>query len=58
MAGYKTIFGKCIAGDSLEILSTLEDNVIDLIMTSPPFSLQRHKSYGEVNQQEYVEWLL
>lgn len=58
MAGYKTIFGKCIAGDSLEILSTLEDNVIDLIVTSPPFSLQRHKSYGEVNQQEYVEWLL
>ena len=58
MAGYSTLLGKCIQGDSLEILETLEDNSVDLIMTSPPFSLQRHKSYGEVGQNEYVDWLL
>ena len=58
MAGYSTHFGRCIQGDSLEILKQLKDNSIDLIITSPPFSLQRHKSYGEVGQNEYVDWLL
>ena len=58
MVGYSTLCGKCIQGDSLEVLQTLKDNSIDLIITSPPFSLQRHKSYGEVGQEEYVEWLL
>lgn len=58
MAGYFTHLGKCICGDSLQLLSTIDDNSIDLIVTSPPFSLQRHKSYGEVNQEEYVDWLL
>lgn len=58
MAGYSTELGKCIQGDSLEILRTLPENGIDLIVTSPPFSLQRHKSYGEVCQDEYVDWLL
>lgn len=58
MAGYCTQLGKCVQGDSLELLPTLEDESIDLIMTSPPFSLQRHKSYGEVGQDAYVDWLL
>lgn len=58
MAGYITEFGSCITGDSLNVLPTLADESIDLIITSPPFSLQRHKSYGEVAQNEYVEWLL
>lgn len=58
MAGYNTSLGKCMQDNSLEILGMLDDNSIDLIMTSPPFSLQRHKSYGEVSQDEYVKWLL
>lgn len=58
MAGYSTKLGKCIQGNSLEILDTLPNNNIDLIVTSPPFSLQRHKKYGEVCQNEYVDWLL
>ncbi|MBS7263134.1 MAG: site-specific DNA-methyltransferase [Eubacteriales bacterium] len=58
MSGYSTSLGKCIQGDSLDVLQGLDDNSIDLIITSPPFSLQRHKSYGEVGQEEYVDWLL
>lgn len=58
MAGYSTKLGQCVEGNSLEVLSTLENDSIDLIVTSPPFSLQRHKSYGEVGQDEYVDWLL
>lgn len=61
MAGYKTVLGKCIAGNSLDILKELEDNSINLIITSPPFSNQRKKKYDnfdEIPQDEYVEWLL
>ena len=57
-AGYKTFLGECVQGDSLRVLKTLKDNSIDLIVTSPPFSLQRHKRYGEVGQDDYVDWLL
>ena len=61
MAGYSTNFGRCVQGDSLELLKQLDNNSVDLIITSPPFSLQRHKSYtncNEVCQDEYVDWLL
>lgn len=58
MAGYFTRLGECLQGNSLDVLSALPNNSIDLIVTSPPFSLQRHKSYGEVGQNDYVDWLL
>ena len=58
MTKYNTDLGKCLLGDSLDVLSTLPDDSIDLIITSPPFSLQRHKRYGEPEQNEYVDWLL
>lgn len=57
MIGYKTDKGKCICGDSLELLEELEDNSISLIVTSPPFALQRKKEYGNKEQEEYVNWL-
>ena len=57
MIGYSTEKGKCICGDSLELLETLEDNSISLIVTSPPFALQRKKAYGNKEQEEYVNWL-
>lgn len=44
-------------GDSLELIPQLEDKSIDLVMTSPPFALQRQKEYGNKQQDEYVEWL-
>ena len=58
MAGYSTKLGQCVQGDSLEVLKGLNDESVDLIITSPPFSLQRHKRYGEPEQENYVEWLL
>ena len=44
-------------GDSLNLLDQLEPNSIDLVMTSPPFALQREKTYGNVDQEAYVDWL-
>ena len=55
---YATEYGKCLCGDSLEILDKFEDNSIDLLITSPPFALQRQKEYGNQAQNEYVDWFL
>ena len=55
--GYSTQFGKCICGDSLDLLRQLEDSSVNLVVTSPPFALQRKKEYGNENQCDYVEWL-
>lgn len=55
---YSTNNGCCICGDSLEILGEFEDESIDLLITSPPFALQRQKEYGNQAQNEYVDWFL
>lgn len=57
MIGYKTKLGKCICGDSLELIEKLDNNSISLVMTSPPFALQRKKEYGNEEQEDYVNWL-
>src|SRR5947208_1411266 len=44
-------------GNSLNLLDQLETESIDLVVTSPPFALQREKSYGNVDQTEYIDWL-
>ncbi len=54
---YSTKYGAAYLGDSLELLDRLEVDSIDLVMTSPPFALQREKSYGNVDQENYVNWL-
>ncbi|UDW83389.1 site-specific DNA-methyltransferase [Pasteurella canis] len=54
---YKTALGSAYVADSLNMLSQIPDESIDLVMTSPPFALQRKKEYGNKEQEEYVEWL-
>ena len=46
MIGYKTRLGECLCENSLDTIARLPDNSINLIMTSPPFSLQRKKKYN------------
>jgi DNA modification methylase len=55
---YTTTYGAAYVGNSLELLDGLESDSIDLVMTSPPFALQRQKTYGNVDQEDYVDWLL
>ena len=54
---YQTAFGDAWVGDSLNLLTTLPDNSVDLVVTSPPFALQRKKEYGNKEQHEYIDWL-
>jgi site-specific DNA-methyltransferase (cytosine-N4-specific) len=55
---YYTEKGHAYVGDALDLLRDLPDNSVDLVMTSPPFALQRQKRYGNVEETEYVAWLI
>jgi site-specific DNA-methyltransferase (adenine-specific)/site-specific DNA-methyltransferase (cytosine-N4-specific) len=45
-------------GDSAIVLKDVEENSIDLIVTSPPYADQRKNTYGGISVNEYVEWFL
>lgn len=49
---------KLILGDCAEELKRLEENSIDLIVTSPPYADQRKNSYGGIHPDKYVKWFL
>lgn len=54
---YYTRRGQAYIGNSLNLLAELPDASIDLVMTSPPFALRRQKTYGNVEETEYVQWI-
>lgn len=54
---YSTSLGTQVCADSVDILKRLPAESVDLVFTSPPFALLRQKSYGNLDQHEYVEWL-
>lgn len=55
---YTTNCGAAYCGDSLELLSGLPNASVNLVLTSPPFALQRQKAYGNKDQAEYIDWLV
>lgn len=54
----KELTTNILQGDSAEVLKTLPDNSIDLIVTSPPYADQRKSTYGGISPDKYVEWFL
>jgi len=54
---YQTKLGAAYCGDSRELIEQLADDSVNLVLTSPPFALQRQKEYRELSQAEYVDWL-
>lgn len=55
---YFTSRGAAYVGNSLDLLEKLPDNSVNLVMTSPPFALQRQKEYGNLDQHDYIGWFL
>lgn len=55
---YTTKLGAAYLGDALDLMPLLRSSTVDLIMTSPPFALQRKKQYGNVDAREYVKWFI
>lgn len=54
---YTTNQGSAYIGDSLRLIKKLQDNSVNLVITSPPFALLRQKEYGNKNGEEYINWL-
>lgn len=54
---YTTGHGAAYVADSLEMLGQIPDNTVSLVMTSPPFALQRQKEYGNKDEYDYIDWL-
>ena len=52
----KTDFVEIFNIDSLDFFPTISDNSVNLIVTSPPFSLLRKKEYGNANAENYLDW--
>jgi site-specific DNA-methyltransferase (cytosine-N4-specific) len=55
---YETQLGKAYVGDARHLLTQLDTDSVDLVVTSPPFALQRQKEYGNESQESYVDWLM
>jgi DNA modification methylase len=55
---YTQNHGAIYLGDSLELIKSIEDNSINMILTSPPFALTRKKEYGNESAEKYIEWFL
>ncbi|HVF50748.1 MAG TPA: site-specific DNA-methyltransferase [Pyrinomonadaceae bacterium] len=45
-----------ILGDCREVLSQMPSNIIDLVVTSPPYADSRKTTYGGIHPDKYVEW--
>lgn len=54
----RNIQSKIVLGDCKEVLKTIDDNSIDLIVTSPPYADRREDAYGGIKPDKYVEWFL
>lgn len=54
----KKVNTNIILGDCKEVLKSLDENSIDLIVTSPPYADSRNGTYGGIKPDNYVQWFL
>ena len=43
-------------GDCLDLIPTLEDESIQLVVTSPPYAEQRKGQYQSISEKDYPQW--
>lgn len=55
---FSTKLGAAYCANAEDVLDALPDESVQLVLTSPPYALHFKKEYGNVDQQQYVEWLL
>ena len=53
--------GPVLHGDCLDLIPTLEDGSVSLVVTSPPYAQQRAGHYEGVSEEDYpdftVQWM-
>ena len=42
--------------DCFDGIKQLEDNSISLVITSPPYAMQRKYQYGGIHEKDYPQW--
>lgn len=45
-------------GDAAKEIKKIDDETVDLIITSPPYADQRTQTYGGIRPDAYVEWFM
>jgi len=55
---FSTDLGAAYVGDTINLLSEIDDDSIDLILTSPPYALHFKKEYGNPAKDGYTPWFL
>ena len=55
---YQTEYGKCFWGKCEETIENLNlEGKVQLLITSPPYPLNKKKKYGNMLGNEYLEWI-
>lgn len=54
---YETPWGQALWGQAEAALGTIENDSLQLILTSPPYPLVRKKEYQKSDTQNYLQWL-
>lgn len=55
---YQTRLGCAFLGDSLDLMQSLPDRSVNLVLTSPPYALHFKKEYGNADQNTYIDWFM
>lgn len=55
---FRTDNGAIYCDDALRVLKSMPDGSANLVITSPPYGLHFKKEYGNVDKEQYVEWML
>lgn len=45
-----------LQGDCIELANKLEDSSVGAVVCSPPYAMQRKKTYGGIDEKDYPEW--
>ena len=57
VVGPRSCSANVIMGDCAEVMrNELEENSVNLIVTSPPYADQRRQTYGGIRPDQYVDW--
>lgn len=57
---YSNSNGTLYFGDCRDVLAFLhkENQIFDLVFTSPPYAERRKQTYGGIKEEEYVDWFI